>query len=97
MNEESCRSCRFWKSNETNDRGGRCRRHAPQPGRSLDGFIGEAIIAIADMAMQSNANLKWPETIEDEATEAYMAPMWPDTLDEDWCGDYERLTESADR
>lgn len=83
-----CDHCRYWSPEDENVGNGECRRHAPQPGRSLDIFIGEAIAQMAAQIVDPKGELgKLP--FEVEATEAYRHSPWPKTDLDDWCGDYQ--------
>ena len=83
-----CETCRFWRLTEGVGDVGECRRYAPAAARSLDGFVGEAVVAIAHM-LSVHLDVNWPSGIKGEATEAYRAALWPETSVEDGCGEHE--------
>lgn len=84
-----CKTCKFFYDGSQ----GECRRYAPRAANSLDLFIGEAIISIADILCQRWSDVKWPEGIESEGTEAVpCTPLFPEVSGrDDWCGEWEGL------
>ena len=88
--DQSCASCRFWNhlGIRSGDDRGQCRRHAPQPANQAVLFLGEAVIAIADL-LSRQYELPWPADTDAEATETTNVAMFPRTYDDDWCGDWD--------
>jgi hypothetical protein len=96
---DSCGMCRYWLKRRNPY--GTCHRHAPEPVTVQIMLIGQALCAIA-WAVEKTAGIERPaddskdytiraSTFEDQDQ---MEAAWPDTRDDEWCGEFAGKPES---
>jgi hypothetical protein len=103
--EQRCDRCQFWQPHlvimgrgDNDDLRGECHRHAPSPLQAVISKIGR-VVGAAAWACEETANVKHDKDGKDFGTDytfegqdqAYVHE-WPMTSDDDWCGDFSRLT-----
>jgi hypothetical protein len=90
---ESCENCRFWKRQSEGRHTGDCRRNAP---RCRDGFQ-KALIDLGGhiaWAQYTAAGID-PHKVEHfqvEADGSEYAAIWPETWENEWCGEHQKLS-----
>ncbi|SDR11034.1 hypothetical protein SAMN05519103_00780 [Rhizobiales bacterium GAS113] len=81
--ETRCDSCRFWVG-LTQDSGS-CQRRAPLAPPPLLYEIADYVSRLGSKLCGAAAEADWESFADIRASET----VWPTTLAEDWCGDYQ--------
>lgn len=87
MSAPTCGGCRFWHDLRPEDNHGECRRRAPDPSppelRAIAEYLAQ--IGFGQIGEIEGEPRLW--SMHESAAHSYS--YWPETINEDWCGEFQ--------